>query len=80
MQAVVEPELFVEEFVAVVVGVVVVAMVVLVEVVVVAVVAEWPAVELAELLTATDAPPKIEQVSSSNKKQLYCVGEQKGSI
>ena len=60
-----------------VVGVVVVAMVVLVEVVVVAVVAEWPAVELAELLTATDAPPKIEQVSSSNKKQLYCVGDQR---
>lgn len=61
-EAVVEPELFVEEFVAVVAAVVV-EMVVFVEVVVAAVVAEWSAVGLAVLLTATDVPPKKEQVS-----------------
>lgn len=64
VQAVVEPESFVEKFVAVLAAVVVVVVVVLVEVVVVAVVvAEWPAVELVVQLTAIGVPPKIEQVS-----------------
>lgn len=66
-QAVVEPELFVEEFVAVVVAVVVVEVVLEEVVVAAAVVAEWPAVELAAQLTATGVPPKIEQVSLQSK-------------